>query len=83
MGYFATALKAAQPSSYWKTPPMIIAGTSSPVHIDLGKDEPGMTLQCRTFEKGMVVWRDYEVDGKKVKSPVDIDALLAGYYRLV
>ena len=30
-----------------------------------------------------IVWRDYKVDGKVVKSPVDIDAVPAGKYRLV
>ena len=58
---------------------MIIAGTYP--HIDLGKDEPGMTLQYR--ERGYIVWRDYMVDGETVKSPVDIDELPAGVYRLV
>jgi hypothetical protein len=28
-------------------------------------------------------WVDYKLDGKEVKSPVDIDALPAGRYRLV
>jgi hypothetical protein len=28
-------------------------------------------------------WVDYKVDGKLVKSPVDIDTLPAGRYRLV
>jgi hypothetical protein len=28
-------------------------------------------------------WMNYEMDGKVVKSPVDIDALPAGRYRLV
>ena len=62
---------------------MIIAGTSPPIHIDLGKDEPGMTLQYRDIERGSVVWKDYLVDGEVVKSPVDINALPAGRYRLV
>ena len=60
---------------------MITAGTSTP--IALGKDEPDMTLQYRNVERGQIVWRDYTVDGEAVKSPVDIDALPAGQYRLV
>ena len=60
---------------------MIVSGTYP--SIDLGKDEPGMTLQYRDVECGYIVWRDYQVDGETVKSPVDIDALPAGVYRLV
>jgi hypothetical protein len=57
---------------------MIVAGTSPPIYIDLGKNEPGMILQRLDRD-----WVDYKVDGKVVKSPVDIDALPAGRYRLV
>ena len=59
---------------------MITAGTYDGIHIDLGRDEPGMTLQYR--EREQIVWRDHTVDGEIVKSPVDIDALPAGVYRL-
>ena len=58
---------------------MIVAGTDQYIWIDLGKDEPGMTLQ--RFERG--VWRDYLVDGEPVLSPVDLEALPPGNYRLV
>jgi hypothetical protein len=51
---------------------MITAGSYPPVSIDLGKDEPAMTLQYRNVERGYIVWRDYTVDGEAVKSPVDI-----------
>jgi hypothetical protein len=34
-------------------------------------------------ECGYIVWRDYLVGGKVVKSPVDIDKLPAGRYRLM
>ena len=64
-------------------PPMITAGTYPPIHIDFGRDEPGMTLQYRDAKNGQIVWRDYTVDGETVKSPVDIDALPSGKYRLV
>ena len=47
--------------------------------FDLGKDEPGMTLQ--RLERG--VWSDYLVDEKPVLSPIKIDSLPAGKYRLV
>ena len=62
---------------------MITAGSYPPVSIDLGKDEPGMTLQYRDIVRGQIVWRDYTVDGEAVKSPVDIDKLPFGVYRLV
>ena len=62
---------------------MITPGSYPPISIDLGKDEPGMTLQYRDFERGYIVWRDYQVDGKTVRSPVDLDALPAGVYRLI
>jgi hypothetical protein len=62
---------------------MITKSTSPLLHFDSGNDEPGMTLQ-REYRNGRyLVWRDYEVDGGTVKSPVDIDALPAGRYRLV
>jgi len=41
-----------------------------------------MTLQYRNLERDQIVWRDYLVDGEPVKSPIDIDALPAGKYRL-
>jgi hypothetical protein len=58
---------------------MIVAGTHPPITIDLGSNEPGMTLQREYREGGYLVWRDYEV----VQSPVDIDGLPPGRYRLV
>ena len=61
---------------------MITAGTYPPVHIDLSSDEPGMILQREYREGGYRVWRDYLMDGETVKSPVDIDKLLPGVYRL-
>ena len=57
---------------------MIVVGTYPPINIDFGSDEPGMTLQRWGRE-----WVDYKIDNKVVKSPVDIDALPAGRYRLV
>ena len=62
---------------------MITAGTSPPISIDLGWNEPGMTLQFRNVERDQIVWRDYIVVGETVKSPVDIEVLPAGVYRLV
>jgi len=47
--------------------------------FDLGKDEPSMTLQH--FDRG--IWRDYLVKDQRVLSPVDIEALPPGKYRLV
>ena len=67
----------------WQHNPMITAGSYPPISIDLGKDVPGMTLQYRDVKNGQIVWRAYTVDGETVKSPVDIDVLPAGVYRLV
>ena len=61
---------------------MIAEGTYPPVQIDLGKDEPGMTLQREYREGGNRVWREFLNDGKPVTAPVDIDALPSGVYRL-
>ena len=63
--------------------PMIVAGTSPLLHIDLGKDEPGMTLQRPYQEQGYFIWREVVRDDEVVKSPVDINKLPAGRYRLV
>ena len=57
---------------------MIVADTHTGVRIDLGNDELGMVLQ--RLDGGVRV--DYEVDGEVIKSPVDIDALPAGRYRV-
>ena len=64
-------------------PPMIALGTSPPITIDLGSNDPGMTLQREYREDGKLVWRDVVIDGQVVKSPVDIDGLPAGVYRLI
>ena len=42
-----------------------------------------MILQSRNVERGYIVWRDYLADGEAVKSPVDIEKLPAGVYRLI
>jgi hypothetical protein len=42
-----------------------------------------MTLQREYREGDYLVWRDYKIDRKLVKSPVDIATLPAGIYRLV
>ena len=66
----------------WQNTPMIAEGTHPPVQIDFGNDEPGMTLQREYREGDYRVWRDYLMDCETVKSPVDIDDLPAGVYRL-
>ncbi len=38
---------------------MVVASTSPLLWIDLGKDEPGMTLQSEYREGGYLVWRDF------------------------
>ena len=50
---------------------MIIAGTDNSVWIDLGNEEPGH------YE-----WVDVLYDGKPIKSPVNINSLPPGHYRL-
>ena len=57
---------------------MITAGTFPFLHIDHGKDEPGMELQRLEGE-----WVDYLVDGEVLVSPVKIENLPPGKYRLV
>jgi hypothetical protein len=56
---------------------MITTSTSPFLHFDSGNDEHGMVLQRLEDE-----WVDNKVDGKLIKSPVDIDALPSGRYRL-
>jgi hypothetical protein len=58
---------------------MIVESTHPFLHFDRGNDESGMTLQRLEGHE----WLDYKVDGAVVKSPVDIDTLPAGRYRLV
>ena len=58
---------------------MIGAGTGPLIYIDLGKGEPGMVLQRLEGRE----WVDYVVDGEVVKSPLKLDKLPAGMYRLV
>jgi hypothetical protein len=55
---------------------MIVAGTHPPINIDLGSNEPGMTLQREYREGKYLVWRDYQVGGKVVKSPATVRAFL-------
>lgn len=62
---------------------MISAAGDLGVSIDFGQDEPGMVLQRRYREGGMYIWNDYMVKGQRVLSPVDIEKLPAGKYRLV
>jgi hypothetical protein len=61
---------------------MIVQGTHPPINIDLGSNDPGMTLQREYREGKYLVWRDYTVDGGTVQSLFDIDALPPGVYRL-
>jgi len=57
---------------------MIYSAGDLGVQIDLGPDTPGMVLQRREPDG----WQDYLQDGERVLSPVDIEALSSGYYRL-
>jgi len=58
---------------------MIYSAGDLGVEIDLGPDTPGMVLQRREPEG----WRDYRVDGEQILSPVDVETLQPGYYRLI
>ena len=40
-------------------------------------------MKLTSTQGGKLIWRDYTVDGEQVLSPVDIDALPFGVYRLV
>jgi len=62
---------------------MIHAGSDKGIYIDLGNNEPGMILQRRDREGGYYVWRNFMLDGKQVRSPVDIESLSAGRHKLV
>jgi hypothetical protein len=58
---------------------MIVEGTHPSINIDSGNDEPDMNLKRLDRKE----WVDYKIDGKLVKSPVDIAPLPSGRYRLV
>jgi hypothetical protein len=45
---------------------MIVAGTSPPISIDLGKDQSGMTLQHEYREGGYLVWNLNAGQGSEV-----------------
>ena len=59
---------------------MIVSSGHLGVWIDIGDNKPGMKLQRR--ERGQD-WQNYLVNRRVVKSPVDIDALPSGRYRLI
>jgi hypothetical protein len=62
---------------------MVVASTSPLLWIDLGKDKPGMRLQREYREDGHLVWRDFLLDGGNVTTPIVIESLPSGLYRLV
>ena len=59
-------------------PRMHFASTELSLQIDYGPDEPGMILQ-RLEREG---WTDYLSDGRTVVSPLKVEALPLGTYRL-
>ena len=59
---------------------MITAGTSPFLYIDLREDEPGLILQRR--ERGGK-WLDVKKGKEVVKSPIDVEKLPPGKYRLL
>ncbi len=58
---------------------MIAAGTYPPLLSTWAR----VILQREYREGDYRVWRDVLVDGETVKSPVDLDVLPVGKYRLV
>jgi hypothetical protein len=58
---------------------LIVAGTSPLLYIDLGKNEPGMILQQKDRRTD---WRAFPKDDKPVISPIDLEDLPPGKYRL-
>ncbi|MFC1795729.1 hypothetical protein ACFL1V_01450 [Pseudomonadota bacterium] len=58
---------------------MIYSAGDLGIEIDLGSNEPGAILQ--RYEKDG--WKDYLFDGEPVISPVDINKLPSGQYRLL
>jgi len=60
-------------------PNLIIQAGDLGVELDTGNNQPGALLQ--RHENGR--WQDYMVDGQPVTSPVDIEQLPPGRYRLV
>ena len=53
-----TASVSETPTILWQYGYVIVAGTLPLFWIDLGKDEPGMTLQREYREGGRLIWRD-------------------------
>jgi hypothetical protein len=58
---------------------MIYSAGDLGIEIDFGPNQPGAILQRK--DRGH--WRDYLVDGELVVNPFDVEALPAGFYRLV
>ena len=50
---------------------MITAGTYPPIHIDLGRNEPGMTLQYRDIERGYTATAVLLRDSKAARQYLD------------
>ena len=63
---------------HWHNVLMIYSAGDLGIEIDLGSDEPGSILQRYAIDG----WKDYLIDGEPVISPVDVNALPSGQYRL-
>ena len=57
---------------------MVILAGNLGVQVDTGNNAPGAVLQRQ--EGGR--WTDYEIDGKPVSWPVELERLQPGQYRL-
>ena len=57
---------------------MILSAGDLGIEIDFGTHQPGAILQRQ--EEGM--WKDYLVDGKPVREPIDLESLPPGRYLL-
>ena len=57
---------------------MIYSAGDLGIEIDLGSDEPGAVLQRYEIDG----WKDFQLDGEPVISPIDINKLPSRQYRL-
>lgn len=57
---------------------MILSAGDLGIEIDFGTHQPGAILQ----RLEVAAWKDYLVDGKQVREPIDLESLSPGQYRM-